>query len=118
MEDEIVIYHNNKCSKSREAKVLLEENDIHLEVVEYLKVNLEKKDLIDLLKKLNISALALMRKGEIDFKENVKGKTLSEDELVDLLLQFPKLIERPIIVKGNKAIIGRPTSLVLDFAKG
>ena len=115
MSEKITIYHNNMCSKSREAMCLLEEEGVEIEVVEYLKNVPKKKDLKDLLKKLGIKAHDLMRKGEQDYVDHVKDKTFSENEMIDLLVKFPKLIERPIIVKGNKAIIGRPVSLVVEF---
>ena len=83
--------------------------------MEYLKEEQTTKNIIDLLSKLGISALELMRKGEKDYLENVKGKTLTEDELIQFLVKFPKLIERPIVIKGNKAIIGRPPTLLVDF---
>ena len=115
MSEKITIYHNNQCSKSREALSLLKEEGVDLEIVEYLKAEQTAQNITDLLTKLGISALELMRKGEKDYLENVKGKSLTEDELIHLLVKFPKLIERPIIIKGNKAIIGRPPTLVVDF---
>ncbi len=115
MSEKITIYHNNQCSKSREALSLLKEEGVDLEIVEYLKAEQTAQNITDLLTKLGISALELMRKGEKDYLENVKGKSLTEDELIHLLVKFPKLIERPLIIKGNKAIIGRPPTLVVDF---
>ena len=112
----ITIIHNPRCSKSREALSLLEGKD-NVEVVEYLKNGLTSEELKDILKKLNISASDLLRKGEDDYKTQIKGKDLSEDEVVDLMVQYPKLIERPIIIQNDKAIIGRPPSLVVDFVK-
>jgi arsenate reductase len=115
MSEKITIYHNNQCSKSREALSILKEGGVDLEIVEYLKEVQSSQNITDLLTKLGISALELMRKGEKDYLENVKGKSLTEPELIDLLVKFPKLIERPIVIKGNKAIIGRPPTLVVDF---
>lgn len=115
MSEKITIYHNNQCSKSREALSILKEGGVDLEIVEYLKEVQSSQNITDLLTKLGISALELMRKGEKDYLENVKGKSLTEAELIDLLVKFPKLIERPIVIKGNKAIIGRPPTLVVDF---
>ena len=103
------------CSKSREAMCMLEEEGAEIEVVEYLKNVPKKKELKDLLKKLGLKAHDLMRKGEQDYIDHVKGKTLTETEMVGLLAKYPKLIERPIIIKGNKAIIGRPATLIVDF---
>jgi len=109
------IYHNNRCSKSRDSYNLLLEKGVAFETVEYLKNPLNKKELADLLKKLNIPASKLVRKGEPDFKEHFKGKELSEKQWIDAMVQYPKLIERPIIVKGNKAVIGRPIQNVIDL---
>lgn len=107
------IYHNPRCSKSRDSFNLLTEKGIEFETVEYLKTPLTKEELKALLVKLAIPAKDLIRKGEKDFKENFKGKELSEDEWVDAMIQFPKLIERPIVVKGDKAVIGRPVEKVI-----
>lgn len=115
MSEKITIYHNNQCSKSREALGLLKEEGVEFEIVEYLKEEQTTKNITDLLSKLGISALELMRKGEKDYLENVKGKTLTENQLIQFLVKFPKLIERPIVIKGNKAIIGRPPTLLVDF---
>jgi len=111
------IYHNNRCSKSRDSYNLLLEKGVAFETVEYLKNPLNKKELADLLKKLNIPASKLIRKGEPDFKEHFKGKELSEKQWIDAMVQYPKLIERPIIVKGNKAVIGRPIDNVIELLK-
>ena len=115
MSEKITIYHNNQCSKSREALGILKDEGVDFEIIEYLKVEQSSIEIKDLLNKLGVSANDLMRKGEKDYIENVKGKELSEEKLVDLLVKFPKLIERPIVIKGNKAIIGRPPTLVVDF---
>ena len=112
----ITIIHNPRCSKSREALSLLEGKD-NVEVVEYLKDGLTVNQLKEILKKLNISASDLLRKGENDYKEQIKGKELTEEEVINLMVQYPKLIERPIIIQNDKAIIGRPPSLVVDFVK-
>jgi len=112
----ITIIHNPRCSKSREALSLVEGKD-NVEFVEYLKDGLTVNQLKEILKKLNISASDLLRKGENDYKEQIKGKELTEDEVVNLMVQYPKLIERPSIIQNDKAIIGRPPSLVVDFVK-
>ncbi len=113
----IKIYHNSRCSKSRNSLNLLNENNLKFEVVEYLKTPLNKKELIELISKLGIQAKDLIRKGEKDFKENFKGKELSEDQWVDAMIQFPKLIERPIVEKDDKAVIGRPIENVIELIK-
>lgn len=109
------IYHNPRCSKSRQTLALIEENGVDVEVVEYLKDIPTKAELKDLLSKLGIPAEKLLRKGEADFKDNYKGKTLSDDEWIDAMIQYPKLIERPIVLKDNKAVLGRPPENVLEL---
>lgn len=109
------IYHNPRCSKSRQTLQLLEENGVTPQVVLYLENIPTKSELRTVLKKLNISAEELIRKGEKDYKENFKGKEMSEDQWIDAMIKFPKLIERPIVVKGDKAVIGRPPEGVLEL---
>lgn len=109
------IYHNPRCSKSRDSFNLLQEKNIPFETIEYLKTPFNKEEIKDLLKKLNIPAKDLIRKGEADYKTHFKGKELSENEWIEAMLNYPKLIERPIVVKGNKAVIGRPIQNVVDL---
>ncbi len=109
------IYHNNRCSKSRCTLDIITEKGEDVTIIEYLKTPLNKIQIKDLLTKLNMPASDLIRKGESDFKENYKGKSLSEEEWVDAMVKFPKLIERPIVVKGEKAVIGRPPERVLEL---
>ena len=109
------IYHNNRCSKSRNSYNLLKEKGIEFEIIEYLKTPLTKEELAELLIKLNIPAEKLIRKGEADYKENFKGKKLTETQWIDAMIKFPKLIERPIVVKGDKAVIGRPIEKVIQL---
>ncbi|AWV98167.1 arsenate reductase (glutaredoxin) [Arcticibacterium luteifluviistationis] len=109
------IYHNSRCSKSRDSYNLLKEKGVDFETIEYLKNPLTETELTKLLAKLNIPAEDLIRKGEPTYKENFKGKKLSETEWIAAMVKFPKLIERPIIVKGNKAVIGRPIEKVIEL---
>ena len=102
------IYHNPRCSKSRDSYNLLESKGLDFETVEYLKTPLSKEDLKEVLKKLNMKAEDIIRKGEPDFKENFKGKKLTEAQWISAMVKYPKLIERPIVVKEDKAVIGRP----------
>ncbi|MCB1667112.1 MAG: arsenate reductase (glutaredoxin) [Porticoccaceae bacterium] len=110
------IYHNPRCSKSRQTLQLLEDNNIQPEVLLYLETPPNAKTLKDLLGKLGISARQLLRTGEDAYKENNLGdKTLSETDLINAMVKHPKLIERPIVVNGNKAAIGRPPEMVLEL---
>ena len=107
------IYHNPQCSKSRETLALLKENNIEPEVILYLKDMPNKEELTELIKKLAIKPFDLIRKGEAIYKESYKGKTLSDAEWIQVMVVHPRLIERPIVVEGNKAILGRPPKNVL-----
>ena len=109
MTDTIQIYHNPRCSKSRQTLALIEEQNIQPEIILYLENTPTAETLTDLLKKLDISARDLLRKGEQDYKDNKLSDTsLSEQDLIEKMTQFPKLIERPIVVKGKQAVLGRP----------
>ena len=101
-------YHNNRCRKSREGVAFLESKNIQPEIINYLEHRISKEELIALLKKLNISASELIRKSEAVYKENIKGKPISENEIINWMVKEPKLIERPILVNKNLAEIGRP----------
>ena len=110
------IYHNPRCSKSRQTLEILKKNNIDIEVIEYLKFPLDKNQISDLLKKLNISARELLRRGEeIYRKENLSNKDFSDEFLIDAMVKNPILIERPIVTFNNKAIIGRPPEKVLEI---
>jgi arsenate reductase len=109
------IYHNPRCSKSRETLQILRENGVEPTVVEYLKETPTKEDLTLVLSQLNLEAESLLRKGEAIFKENYKGKSLSNDQWIEAMVKYPKLIERPIVIKGNKAVLGRPPQKVLEL---
>ncbi len=104
----ITIYHNGRCSKSRGALEILQEENIPHQVRWYLTEPLSEKELIELLKKLRIPARDLMRKSEPFFKENLAGKELSEADCIAAMVAHPELIERPIVVNGRKAVIARP----------
>lgn len=113
--EKVVIYHNNRCSKSREALALLQEKGENVEIREYLKEPPTEKELSDLLTLLKIPAFDLVRKGEAVYKENYKGKELSNEEWIKVLAANPVLIERPIVIRSGKAVIGRPPVKVLDI---
>jgi len=109
------IYHNPRCRKSRETLALLEENGINPEIRLYLESIPTKKELKGILKKLQIEAQSLIRKTEAVYKEHYKGKDLSEDEWIDAMITYPKLIERPIVIDGDKAVIGRPPENIMKL---
>lgn len=111
----IKIWHNPKCSKSREAMKILEENKCEINVIKYLETNPTKDDISNALTMLNISPRELMRTKEDLYKElNLKNET-DNDKLINAMVENPKLIERPVIFKGDKAIIGRPTDTIATF---
>lgn len=109
------IYHNPRCSKSRQTLALLKENGVEPEVLLYLENIPTASELKELLSKLGIKPIQLIRKGEKDWKENYKGQELSDAQIIDAMVAYPKLIERPIVVKGNKAVIGRPPENALEL---
>lgn len=111
----IQIYHNPRCTKSRQAIALLEEKELKYEVIKYLDNIPSVPDFKKVLAKLDMPAKDLVRKGEPYFKEKLKGLELNEDEWIDVMLDHPKLIERPIIIKENKAVVGRPTEKILEI---
>lgn len=109
------IYHNPRCSKSRQTLALLQEKGFKPEVIEYLNEVPSKNELKQLIKQLGLNPEQLLRKGEDIYKTEFKGKTLSDDEWIDAMIAHPKLIERPIVVKDNKAVLGRPPENVLEL---
>lgn len=109
------IYHNPRCSKSRQTLALIEDAGATVEIVKYLENIPSKEELTSIIKLLNITPLQLVRKNEADWKTNFKGKDLSDDEIIDAMIAYPKLIERPIVIKDNKAVLGRPPENVLDL---
>ena len=112
------IYHNPRCSKSRQTLALLEEKGVDLEIIEYLKTPPDKKTLKGILKKLDIEAAGLIRKNESVFSEMQLGDKLDNaNALLDAMVHNPILIERPIVLANNKAAIGRPPEAVLDILK-
>jgi arsenate reductase len=111
----ITIYHNNRCGKSRDALAILSEKNVEFKVVDYLKSSIKSKDLAAILKQLNMAPIDLIRKGENVYIENYKDKTFSNEEWIQIMVNNPILIERPIIVNGDKAVIGRPPEKVLEI---
>lgn len=110
------IYHNPRCSKSRQTLALLEENNVQPEIILYLETAPSANDIQSLLNKLGLGARQLLRKGEDAYKDNdLKNPELTDAQLIDAMAQFPKLIERPIVVKGEQAVLGRPPENVLGL---
>ena len=111
----IQIYHNSRCSKSREGLQILAESGKDFEVIEYMKDKVSVEELKNLIEKLKIQPIDLVRKNETIWKENFKGKELSDQEILGAMVEFPNLIERPIVIHNGKAVIGRPPSLIKDI---
>ena len=112
----VKIYHNPRCSKSRQTLEILNRKNLDIDIVEYLKSPLDINEISNLLKKLGYTARDLLRKGEDVYKnENLSDESLSEDFLIDMMLKNPILIERPIVVSNGKAVIGRPPEKVLEI---
>jgi len=108
----IRIYHNNRCRKSREGLHILEESGKEFEIVMYLENVPSKKELKKIIALLGISPIELVRKNEAIWKEQFKNKDLSDDEIISAMVKYPKLIERPIVINGNIAVIGRPPNKI------
>ena len=111
----VTIWHNPRCSKSRNAVALLEEKGVDADIVKYLDTPPSKEELVDMLKMLGLSARELMRTKEAIYKElNLKEET-DEDKLIEAMVSNPKLIERPIVIKEGKAAIGRPIENIVEL---
>jgi arsenate reductase len=109
------IYHNPQCSKSNAALELLQQKGITPEVISYLHDVPTKKELINLLDLLQLKPLQLIRTKELLFRENFEGQNFTDEKCIDIMLQYPELIERPIVINGDKAVIGRPVERILDL---
>ncbi|MEX0997771.1 MAG: arsenate reductase (glutaredoxin) [Flavobacteriaceae bacterium] len=109
------IYHNPRCRKSREGLQILEDSKKEFEVVLYLENPPSEKELKSIISKLGFSPIELVRKTEADWKENFKGKDLSDDEIIKAMVSYPKLIERPIVIKGDQAVVGRPPERIKEL---
>ncbi|WP_019669546.1 arsenate reductase (glutaredoxin) [Eudoraea adriatica] len=113
----IKIYHNPRCRKSREGLAIVEASGEDFEIINYLEEVPGKKEFRKVLGYLSLSPEQLIRKNEAIWKEKFKGRVLSDDELIDAMLEYPKLIERPIVIKGDKAVIGRPPEKIIELLK-
>ena len=110
------IFHNPRCSKSRQALEILESNNKDYEIFLYLQEALDKKSIKNLLDILGLNPKGILRSGEKEYKENKLSQYSAEDEaLIDFMIKYPKIIERPIVIRGNKGVIGRPPENVLKL---
>ena len=115
---EITIYHNPRCSKSRQTLQLLRDNGVEPKIIEYLKIPLQKSGLKNIADMLGLRPKEFIRKNENDFKENNLIEFIDDDEkIVGAMVSYPKIIERPIVTKGEVAVIGRPPENVLEILK-
>ena len=112
----VKIFHNTRCSKSRKALDILRENGVEVEIIEYLKTPLDKKDIENILKKLDMNPIDIMRKVEDIFKKLELEKHINNKQLlINAMVKHPILIERPIVISGTQAIVGRPPELILEI---
>jgi len=113
---DFIIYHNPRCSKSRQTLEILNQKDVNAEVVLYLENPPSIKEVTSILQKLGLDPRDIIRKGEEEYKLlNLKDQSLTKNELITFMSENPKLIERPIVIKGDKAVIGRPPENVLSI---
>jgi arsenate reductase len=117
MKSTYTIYHNPRCTKSRGALALLEEHGIKPKVIEYLQTPPTAAELKSILNKLGMKADELIRKGEDIYKEKIAGRSLTEDQLIAAMVKDPILIERPIVIHGDRAVVGRPVEKVEALLK-
>ena len=110
------IFHNPRCSKSRQTLKLLKDNNCEIEIINYLEIDLDVLLIKDTLEKLSLKPRDILRKSEQDYKDNnLKREDFSDNELIDYMIKYPKLIERPIVIKEDRAVLGRPPENVLEL---
>ena len=109
------IYHNPRCRKSREGLEILEKSGKDFEVITYLETPPTAQELKVLLKKLQLSPIELVRKGEQIWKDNYRDKSMTDDEVINAMIKYPKLIERPIVFSKEKAVVGRPPEKINEL---
>lgn len=108
----IKIYHNPRCTKSREGLAFLKEKKVEFEVINYLETEFTFQSLTHVIAELGISPIDLIRKNEAIWKSDFKGKTLSDQDIIQAMVDYPKLIERPIVANNGKAVVARPTDKI------
>lgn len=112
----IKILHNNSCSKSRTALEYLDENDVKFEIIDFIENPLSKMEIQTVLKKLNCNPIKIIRFHDTEFQElNLNIDALSDEQIIDLLCEHPQLLQRPILIKGKIAMVGRPIENVKYF---
>lgn len=111
----ITIYHNPRCGKSRDCLAFLETSDKKFEIIKYLETPLAFNELKEIIRKLKINPIELIRKNKTIWKENFKGKELTDSEIIQSMVDYPILIERPIVVYNDKAIIARPLEKINEI---
>ena len=110
------IFHNSRCSKSRKALQILQDNNCDIEIINYLETDLDVSLIKDVLKKLSLKPRDILRTSEQDYKDNnLKEDDFSDDDLIDYMIKHPKLIERPIVIRGHRAVLGRPPENVIQL---
>ena len=114
-DSKIIVYHNPRCSKSRCALDFLREKNEDFEVVEYLKQVPTVDELTEIVKLLGIEPFALVRTGEAIYKEQFKGKQLTDSQWIEAMVKFPQLIERPVVIKNDSGVIARPTERIAEI---
>ena len=111
----ITIYHNPRCGKSRDCLAFLETSDKKFEIIKYLETPLSFNELKEIIRKLSINPIELIRKNETIWKENFKGKEVTDSEIIQSMVDYPILMERPIVVYNDKAIIARPLEKIKEI---
>ena len=111
----ITIYHNPRCGKSRDCLAFLETSDKKFEIIKYLETPLSFNELEEIIRKLKINPIELIRKNETLWKENFKGKEVTDSEIIQAMVDYPILMERPIVVYNDKAIIARPLEKIREI---
>lgn len=111
----VIIYHNPRCSKSRQALEFLKQKNIKPEVILYLKDGLEIQEIKNILQLTNLSPRQIIRNSEAEYKENNLDDEISDDKLIKIITQIPKLLQRPIVINNQKAIIARPAEKILEI---
>ena len=111
----ITIYHNPRCGKSRDCLAFLETSDKKFEIIKYLETPLSFNELEEIILKLKINPIELIRKNETVWKENFKGKEVTDSEIIQSMVDYPILMERPIVVYNDKAIIARPLEKIKEI---